>query len=336
MFVFLVSLQQSQAQDSSANKDKSRQVAPKPERFGLTPFEVNSSFDGQPDPLHCFASTDGGPLDTSQQLPLVLYFQGSGATPIFYGKSPQIYCSLMFDGRDFKGCHYVVIGKPGVPFFGQEEDMRSEAYETRLSLEYRVDAAVTVLQELVKKPWVDRSKVVLVGHSEGADVAPWVAAKSPLPTHLAVLSPGALSQMTDLTLMKRKAMLRGELTAEECEREIAELNAAYKKIFAAPSATDQSWYGHTYLRWSTFFRPAMGAYVQLDVPIFAAVCRDDRNTPCESGEALQLEFTRLGKQNLTYQMWPVDHHFIQSDGTDRRQDVLAALNDWLTNSGSAK
>lgn len=300
-----------------------------PEEFGFTEFVVS---EGDLEVTY-FVSTGGGLVDTTEKRPLVIYLQGSGPTPIYYGEPPRVGSSVMFDARDFPDHHFVVIGKPGLPFHGPEKRVESEQFRELNSLQYRVRQAVLVARDLASKPWIDTRQLAVVGHSEGSDVAPWVALECELITHVAVLAPGVVSQMFDFIVQERKEASRGEKTAEEADRNIEEIRAAYRDIFSDPQSTVKTWRGETYKRWSSFFTPALDAFVQLDVPIFAVVCRDDENTPCESGEILELEFIRRGKTNLTYDVWPTDHYFdqVEEEGetVSRREDVLAAVKEWL-------
>jgi pimeloyl-ACP methyl ester carboxylesterase len=308
------------------------------ESLGYSAFEL--ILDGEPDaePIEYFVSSGGRVLDTTTKRPIVVYLQGSGSTPLFYGEPTRLSSSLMFGPDDFPNHHYVVIGKPGVPFYSKDKDYQSDEYDRRLSLPHRVAATNQVLAQVLKQAWARSDQVVVVGHSEGADVAPRVAAGNPSVTHLAVFAPGALSQMFEFVIQQRKQIAGGKITPAEGDAAIEQLYQDYAKILANPNATDESWNGHTYLRWSTFFEPASESYAGVDVPVFAAVCREDANTPLESGEAIRLEFLRLGKPNLTYKVWPTDHYFLEyvsdTETIDRRMDAFQEFMGWLKKNSS--
>lgn len=293
-------------QESTANIEQ---------RLGYQSFQL----EGDHGPIHFYVSTGGVPLDQTKTKNVMLYLQGSGPVPLYFGETDRPGSSLMFDAEDFADYHYVVISKPGVPFFAASKEQSNPTYQKRTSLECRVSDVICVLDFLRAKKWVGEN-VLLMGHSEGADVAPWVAAKSPVVTRLVTLAPGGLSQMLELTLLERKKAERGEVTQAEAQAEIDAMNAQFRQIFADPTNWEKQWYGHSYLRWSTFVRPAMEAYVKLDIPVLMIAGLHDQNTPCESAEAVELEFIRLGKENLTLERWPMDHYFVQRDG-DQRTDL---------------
>ncbi|MEM8709554.1 MAG: hypothetical protein AAGG01_01265 [Planctomycetota bacterium] len=279
-----------------------------------------------------FVSTEGAGLDRAQRLPLVVFLQGSGPHPIYFGDRDRPGRSTLLQPADFPGHHYVVLSKPGLTFHAKERTVASDEYQRRTSLEHRVQAVVAVIEHLVEEPWVDPARVVLVGHSEGADVAPWAAAACGSITHVAVLAPGALSQMVELAILERAKEAAGEQSAEETSARLESQRDAFRMIFQDPKNWRRSWRGHSFLRWSSFCVPAVEAYLQLDIPILAIAGRHDRSTPVESGEALQLGFIRAGKDNLTFEVWPMDHYLTATDGGKRRDcrpDALRRIFRWL-------
>lgn len=306
-----------------------------PESMGFTPFTLETD-DGV---VRYYLSSGGGLLNEKVVRPLVMFLDGSGPSPVFWGKGNRLGSSLMFGPEEFPDFHYVVISKPGVEFHETERRIESKEYDRTMSLPWRVKAANAVINKLATEKYVDSSLVLVIGHSEGADVAPWVAAGNQHVTHVAGLAPGGVSQMFDFVLFVRKKVEAGELTKGEGDVQIREIKKAYRDIFAEPKNTDKKWEGETYLRWSTFFRPAMEAWCQIEVPVYLGYCRDDKNTPVECGEAIELEFIRLGKKNLTSKQWPTNHHFQEVPGgegaeaVDRRLEVLGEVVSWARRAG---
>ena len=301
-----------------------------PARMGFTAESLQLNGES----VQYYLSTEGRPVDRSRKLPLVLYLDGSGPTPIYAGNSNRLTSSLMYDARDFPSYHYVAIGKPGLKFHESKTRIESEKYDRLLTLRWRVDAANAVLNHLAKQEFVVSNRMLVIGHSEGADVAPWVAKECKHVTHVAGLAPGGVSQMFDFIIFIRKQVAAGEISVAEGDRQVQQYKSDYAKIFADPKSTTKKWLGETYLRWSTFFRPSMDAWCELEKPVYLGICRDDRNTPAESGEAIELEFIRRGKTNLTSKVWPCDHHFVEvpreegSEPVDRRLDALKEILAW--------
>lgn len=308
---------------------ETRKIALTPERAGFTPHSVTVG----DEVVRFYVSTDGNPQHGETKRPLVLYLDGSGPSPLFYRDKGRISSSLVFDARDFDGYHFAVISKPGVQFFEESRQVTSREYDRRQSLRWRVNAANAVIDKLVADGIVNGKRVLVLGHSEGSDVAPWVALENTHVTHVAALAPGGLSLMLDYIALTRRQIATGEITQAEGDELIRNMKADFRRIYSDPTSTEKKWSGETHKRWSTFFRPAMDAWRQLDKPAYLGICRDDRNTAVESGEAIELEFIRLGKKNFKSTIWPCDHYMIETskpgESADRRLDVLQEVLEWV-------
>lgn len=302
-----------------------------PEDVGFTAFSVPSDSGS----VDIYVSTQGIPADTLQTLPLVVYLQGSGYAPIFSGSKSRLSHVLMLKPNDFPGFHYVVIGKPYAPFWAPEQEKPPRAYHEALTLDKRAKDVVHTIDFLTTRSWVDTSMVVVVGHSEGAQVAPAAAAKHHGITHVAALAASGLSQAFDFVLEIRRRVRMGELSFEEGEAEIARLHDMFRQIEASPTKADSFWRGHSHRRWSSFFESPLAAFLSLDIPIFVAVGTKDVASPIESADYLPIAFIRAGKENLTYRVWPTDHRFQErlpeGNRVDRRPEVMDALLQWLEN-----
>ena len=301
-----------------------------PERVGFSHRNVGVGEDS----VQYYVSSGGVPLQGDQRRPLVLYLDGSGPSPLYYRGQGGIGSSLMFDAADFKGYHLAVISKPGIPFFSETKRVASVEYDQRQSLRWRVEAAKAVIEDLVAEGIVDKTRVLVLGHSEGSDVAPWVGLESPHVTHVAALAPGGLSLMFDYIALTRRKIASGDMSQAEGERLIQSFKEDFRTIYSDSQSTERRWSGEVFKRWSTFFRPAMDAWRQLDKPVYLGICRDDQNTAVESGEAIELEFIRLGKLNYKSRIWPCDHYMIdasKADATaDLRLEVLGEVLEWAS------
>ncbi len=170
--------------------------------FGFREFKINT----KNDIINYYVSSFNN--DFTEKKPLFIYIQGSGPAPIYEYEDGQFFNSLLVDpakvNRDY---YYVVITKPDIPFFSGEKGKSIEEYKEynrKLSFEYRVNQTIKVINELSKFSWVDKSKIVLVGQSEGGNIVPKVAYLSNKVTHLVCLSVGAVNQMYDTVFYIRK------------------------------------------------------------------------------------------------------------------------------------
>jgi alpha-beta hydrolase superfamily lysophospholipase len=195
--------------------------------------------------------------------------------------------------------------------------------------------------------------VLLVGASEGADIAAELAARSngssPGGARIGYLlllgGGGGMSQADELRILVRRepnALGIGGMT---------ELDAAFQNIeqyASAVRAADSSaelaavdalgrelWLGHPYRRWASYlWSPPTRALTSLDLPIALVHGAEDQSVPIESARALVEQFRRLGKENLTFiELGGADHSFRDSTGRSLMPVVEVELLAWLRAQG---
>lgn len=298
----------------------------KPEDLGLTALHVR----GRTGIINFYVSAD--PANHPPRKPLFVFLQGSQARPFLQvqrnsdGRTAT-KSILLFDVPWVSpNYHYVVIGKRGMPFIADTTFITPVEYYEWSSLENRAGDVNDVIEYLLRQPWVDQSRVVVVGHSQGADVAAKVAATNPHVTHVACLSGGGLTQMYEFVLSHRKRALRGEETFEDSQASIEKLYAQFREIYQNPS-TEKLWDGESYAHWRSFFAPIVDSLVKVNIPVFVAIGNEDTSVPVESADIIPVEFIRLGKTNLTYRVLPgVDHSL---GGDEGQREVIKAIFDWI-------
>src|SRR5262249_48941845 len=144
------------------------------------------------------AAKEGAPL---RRLPLLIFIDGSGAHSHFVEMNGRMFVgafgSISVKTRD--QYHVVAVEKRGVAFSekgsGGSAEGASAEYIQHATLQDRVDEIRLLLHALLEQSAIDASRVLLLGHSEGADVAAAVAAVEPRVTHVAFLSGGRATQL---------------------------------------------------------------------------------------------------------------------------------------------
>ncbi|GAA4329611.1 alpha/beta fold hydrolase [Flaviaesturariibacter amylovorans] len=317
--------------------------------FGLSEFSFRDARYGK---INYYVSTRG----LTERKPVLLYLEGSGCFPLFRlyddGQNCCIEHRFVLLDIDSLAQHYhvVLFPKPGLPLSdtirvssydslrGFESGPCPPAYNEHLSLEWRAGNATSILNDLLKRVPHDPKKVVVMGNSEGGQVAPRVAVLNQRVTHCINICGSGLNQLYTPLIKARQQARQGHITYEESERIVDSLFAVYRGLFAAPQRTDTSWYGLTYKRWASFAAlPPIESYTRLCIPVYIAIGSRDDNGDVLSTDYVQLEFFRLGKKNLTYKVYPnYDHHFNQYvlvDGKERRvrrsAEVIGAALRWV-------
>lgn len=304
---------------------------PKTYRAAVTPRPDGSE-------LTCYI---GGAADSLDQTkPILVYLEGSGAQSLFYE---------MEDGRVGVGVlgllareagdtfHVVGAEKRGVNFGehaarGSGEGARDE-YTKHATLADRVADVRLMLTALLADARFDARRVVLLGHSEGADVAAAVAGEDPRVTHVAFLSGGGALQFYDFFVMRRKQMAEQGASAEKIEESIGQLEDEIRDVIAHPDSETRFLMGHAYKRWSTFAtQSSADALVRTGAKIFAAHGSEDTSVPIESFDFLVARLLCAGKPNVTIRRYPGrDHSYIRKGdepGYDGFVEVLREVLRW--------
>ncbi|MHC4453042.1 MAG: alpha/beta hydrolase family protein [Planctomycetota bacterium] len=226
--------------------------------------------------------------------PLLIYLEGSGAMSQFIrsGKMTGYGIYGLVAERASDRFHVATVEKRGVPFGWRVEQIgsavgASEEYQRHATLDGRVAEVRLALTALLSQPTVDPTRVVLIGHSEGADVAAVVAGRDDRVTHVACLAGGGAPQFFDSFVSRRKKLRASGATAEEVAKELGELEQQIRTILAAPDSIDDFWRGHPYRRWATFAAQATAdELVHTSAKVFVAQGSEDESVPMESFDYL--------------------------------------------------
>lgn len=280
--------------------------------------------------------------------PLLVYLDGSGNYPIEYKtKSGRYSTSIAMNiGKYAKDYYVVVISKPGTPFTdtlqysqsGRAFYPENETYKELYSLDWRAETASAAIDFMLKKGDVDKNKVIVMGYSEGSQVAPKVAVLNKKVTHVVCFVGNALNQLYDFIINARLQAYTGKISAEKGQQIVDSLYKAYGKIYGDPVSISEKWYGETYLKWSSFTQTTpLEHMLKLKVPILYVAGGKDNNQTILDMDYAKLEFLRKGKSNLTYKVYPNADHYFQEETTidgvvkkiDRLDEAHQFAMDWV-------
>jgi pimeloyl-ACP methyl ester carboxylesterase len=290
--------------------------------------------------------------DSKSKRPLLVYLDGSGNFPLYYKtKSGRYNSSVPLDVRRYAKDYYiVVISKPGIPFkdslrydsSGRRYYPENNTFTQLYSLDWRAEAASATIDYLIKRLPIDTRTVIVIGYSEGSQVAPRVAVLNKKVTHVICMAGNALNQLYDFLLAARLQAEQQQLSPTESQRIVDSLYTEYAKIYRSPKAVGQTWYGSTYLKWSSFSRTTpLENMLRLSIPILYIAGGRDNNQTILSMDYAKLEFLRQGKSNLTYRVYPACNHYFQEEKTvdgvtkkaDRIDEVHQFALEWVTGIG---
>lgn len=191
-----------------------------------------------------------------------------------------------------------------------------------------IQAAVTYLR---RRDEIDPTRIGLVGHSEGAMIAPMVA-KADGQLRGIVLMAGAASLGRDILVAQQQYMVDSVLKLTGAQRTAA--LAQYQKNTDSVAKA---------LPWMKFFldyEPATLAR-QIETPVLILHGELDRQVPVREAERLATAFRTAGNRSVTVRRFPETNHLMVADASGGfdyaklpslrvRREVLGAIADWLT------
>lgn len=228
---------------------------------------------------------------------------------------------------------YVIISLPGTPAVKGYGTLNLNKYNSLNSLDYRVLAADIVINHIAENLF-DPEKIIIYGHSEGAFVAPKLATVNERITHLGVWGGSALPDFFDFILFDRKANLRGEqsdsLTQKNINQTIELFQLVAKDSLNTVPSNKNEITEYTNKRWWSYSEPTINHLVKIDIPIYVQLGTEDESSPIESNYLIPLEFARLGKTNLTFNVCVgCDHGFKNvNTGKDNWSDIFRKFIEW--------
>ncbi|WP_158976258.1 S9 family peptidase [Cellulophaga sp. L1A9] len=293
--------------------------------------------------------------DSSSKKTILLYLQGSGSDP-FYRSFKHVDTTKFSKNKELKVKKYVeihrtlpfnlstlpkdyllvAISKKNIPFelVGNDFEVPKSFYEND-NLMYRVWQADEVINYLadgmVKKP----HKIIVLGHSEGTEVAAKLGTSNANISNIGYFSGGGNAQYYDFILDVRKTVQRGEMTEEESILEIEKVFKEVKDIYQHPNSLTKKWLGHPYKKWSSSVAPAIHNLLKINIPIYVAHGAKDKAVPIESAYLIPIEFIRNKKNNLTFKVYPnLDHSYSilpqseKEEYIEKWDDVLTDFLQW--------
>ncbi|MFL5348418.1 MAG: alpha/beta hydrolase family protein [Hyalangium sp.] len=261
--------------------------------------------------------------------PLLVLLAGSGCTPLFFhleregkrltGTRLTFALSLM---QAHAGLHVATVEKVGVHSFelysGDGMSDCSEEYERHVAKPERVRAVADAITALAAQPWV--TQVLLVGHSEGADVAAGVTRLlgEKRVAAVGIMAGAGPSQLFDEVLFARR------------DAEPGGVRAAFDEVLRVtdPAARGR-WNGHSLTRWRSYAvdTTPLEELRASRVPVFIAHGSEDESVPIESADLLAVELMRDRSRPVFYLYLPGHDHSFR--GKDRADDARAVLDRFL-------
>jgi len=243
-------------------------------------------------------------------LPIILVIQGTGCGSPFIREGERVLSglqSLVLEAARERAL-VMVVEKPGVQFLDNPERPAESRYcrpefVQRYSLDTWSQTLVSALKAARTLPGVDRSRTLVIGHSEGAIVAVRVSNLVPYITHVGALSGGGPVYLFHMGEFFRKKGLDPE----------KELYPCWNQILKDPESTTRFCWGQTYRQWSSFMRTSIvrEALASKSALYFGHGVNDEQN-PVSAFDVLRAELAVTGRSAVFDRVEGASHSFDQA------------------------
>lgn len=283
-----------------------------------------------------------------EKKPIFLWCQGSLPYPIYIRSNKAMYLIgggiTNFDiSHITKHYHLVVISMPQTPliveenqvndaywYYGNSKDKNipTESFQRADYLDNYTNRAIKVLNFLKKQKWVNPSKLIVAGHSQGSKIATKIAKNFSDVTHLGLFGANPFGRIDQLVRRIRKDAENKVITWEEAEQQIEQQYELYREANNPESTSPDL------IAWKTFSEPIIDDWLQLKQPIYLAYGTNDITS--ELCDLVPFYFIREHKKNLTYKRYfNVEHNFfeIEENGKVNHdkphwKEVMSTFVDW--------
>jgi pimeloyl-ACP methyl ester carboxylesterase len=298
-----------------------------PKDFGFTSFKIK----GRLDTINFIV----GDTSFNKKKPIFLFSQGSLPYAIFFKDSIKVYeQAIPFDYKKHMGEYtFVIISKPDIPIFSTTQDSTNYYYVDPITketprgyyiknyLDWYVTAADDVIKFLVKQKWVDKSKIVIAGHSQGSKIVSKLGAINKYVTHVIYLSGNPLGRFDQYIRDERRDVIYGKTSSKIAQENINNLYAQYKNIVNNKN-DNKNGGGDSFMATASFSEPLLPYILSTKIPFYCAYGTDDiTSSYCD---ILPLDFIRKNKNNLILKPYlDCDHNFMKHIKDENGKDIIS-------------
>jgi hypothetical protein len=175
---------------------------------------------------------------------LVVFIQGTDPHPVFFYQTKKDGTTSLIKGfnDDYKTLDstyaYAIIAKPGLAGIRKKENFSApEKYHKNNYKEYRVNQIHLAIEDIKKRHLNKPKKIIVYGHSEGAQIGAALATVNKSITHLGFWSGNVLNNFYEFALFERIAALKKQQTDSAAHTNITGLIHWYQEILKNPQST---------------------------------------------------------------------------------------------------
>ena len=272
----------------------------------------------------------------SQKKPLLVFIQGSSSQSLIINDNNESYSvieSLAYSELLEKYC-VVLISKPGVSVCSADKPhINNEVYTANNYKDYYVNSTIQVIHFLTNQVYVDKSKVYLIGHSQGSSIAAKIASTYPNQISKLVFMSGHVfdRHYQDITNYRKQAEY-GIIASTQAQEKIDSVYNNYELLKQCVEQkskyfeNDDLIFYHYRNSYSFNFDPPIDCLLKYNNPTL--VVYGTKDPAVNELDMLPLFYTRANNTNLTIHCYPnYDHNYWLRE-YDNRGEVVKELFNW--------
>ncbi len=253
------------------------------------------------------------------KLPIALLVQGSGCQSLWQKRGDMItggQQNLLLNAAKGR-VRVLAVEKPGVKFLDTAQrpggaEGASEEFLKEHTLERWAEANRAALKAAWTLENIDRTRTLVMGHSEGGIVVARVAAETPEVTHVASLAGGGPNQI--FSLAESRGLARPNDQPGDAAARMQSIYDGWAAVQKEPESTTKFWLGHPYRRWSSFLKTSTLAELSRSkAKVFLAQGARDTSVPPAGHDMLYAELLAAGRDVTAERIDDADHGFRKSD-----------------------
>jgi pimeloyl-ACP methyl ester carboxylesterase len=259
--------------------------------------------------------------------PIFLFCQGSLPLPLFVKPEKEKMWMIgggitNFDLNEIKKkYHLIVISMPKTPVIVNEKNLNEsycyipnpkqpdefdKDYVKSDYLENYENRAEIVLKFLRKQNWVDNSKLIVAGHSQGSKVATLIALNNKQVTSLGLFGANPFGRIDQNIRDYRKSAESKQMTWEEADERIEQTYEMFKDSYDEKILIENP----NLLAWKSFSRPLINDWLKIKIPTYLAYGTND--IASDLCDLVPLFYIQNSKTNLTYKRYlNLEHNFFE-------------------------
>lgn len=259
--------------------------------------------------------------------PIFLFCQGSLPLPLFVKPEKEKMWMIgggitNFDLKEIKKkYHLIVISMPKTPVIVNEKNLNKsycyipnpkepdefdKDYVKSDYLENYENRAEIVLKFLRKQNWVDNSKLIVAGHSQGSKVATLIALNNKQVTNLGLFGANPFGRIDQNIRDYRKSAESKQITWEEADERIEQTYKMFKDSYDERVLIENP----NLLAWKSFSRPLINDWLKIKIPTYLAYGTND--IASDLCDLVPLFYIQNSKTNLTYKRYlNLEHNFFE-------------------------